>query len=165
MRIKFPSTISNIPNQKDEDFLSFYSKAKQLLGNQLAGHAMDAPHRFITEGDNWLKPPKELLREVVYVHITDCTREFDSHLPLGQGEMPFNDFFALLKSINYQGIINQEIKPKGLDLESIMDSSLLCVKPFSRLRYLRLKTKYAFLRPILRRKITAMANRQKNKSV
>lgn len=158
-KIETPLVLENIPWQKDEIFMEFYFKAKDLLGKQLAGHCIDAAHRYLTYGDNWLDVPKELVKEITYVHLQDGTKENDDHFPLGQGEMPYNDFLLFLKEIGYNGIINQEIKPKGLDLESIMDSCLLCIKPFSKSRYLRLKAKYAILRPILRKKINQVAKK------
>ena len=158
-KIQTPLVLENIPWQKDEVFMEFYFKAKDLLGKQLAGHCIDAAHRYLTYGDNWLDVPKELVKEIVYVHLQDGTKENDDHFPLGQGEMPFNDFLLFLKEIGFNGIINQEIKPKGLDLESIMDSCLLCIKPFSKTRYLRLKAKYTVLRPILRKKINQAAKK------
>ena len=160
-QIETPIVLENIPGQSDEDFVDFYFKAKDILGKQLAGHAIDAPHRFVTDWKNWLNIPKELLKEIVYVHITDCSKEEDSHLPLGLGEMPFNDFFELLKKNGYQGVINQEIKPKGLDqIEEILNSCLYCLKPFSKIRYIRTKTKYALLKPIIRRRIRKASKQQ-----
>ena len=153
--------LENIPWQKDEQFLEFYNTAKDILGDQIAGHCMDAAHRFLTDNDNWLNVPKVLLDETVYIHLQDSSKDFDDHLPLGQGEMPFNDFLLLHKNCGFTGVINQEIKPKGLDLESIMDSCLLCVKPFSRLRYTTLRMRYAILRPILRKKINQAAKNAK----
>jgi hypothetical protein len=75
--------------------------------------------------------------------------------------MDFVSFLNLLKKNNFTGVINQEIKPRGLDLESIMDSCLHCVKPFHKMRYLMLKTRYAILRPILRNKINKAAKAAK----
>lgn len=152
-QINTPIVLENIPWQPDNEFMDFYFKAKDILGKKLVGHTIDAAHRYLTDWKNWLDVPKELVKEIVYVHLQDSTKEEDAHLPLGLGEMPFNDFLLFLKGIGYKGIINQEIKPQGLDLESIMDSCLHCVKPFSKARYLRLKARYAILRPILRKKI------------
>ena len=151
--------LENIPWQPDEEFIDFYFKAKDVLGKQLEGHAIDAAHRYLTDWKNWLDVPKELEKEIVYVHLQDSTKEEDVHRPLGKGEMPFNDFLYYLKSIGFKGIINQEIKPEGLDLEGIMDSCLLCVKPFSKVQYLQLKSRYAVLRPILRKKIRNAAKK------
>jgi len=160
-QIDTPIILENIPWQADDIFMDFYFKAKDILGKKLAGHCIDAAHRYLTDWQNWLNVPEKLVKEIVYVHLQDGTKEEDVHYPLGQGEMPFNDFLHFLKKIGYNGIINQEIKPKGLDLESIMDSCLLCIKPFSTSRYLRLKAKYAILRPILRKRIKEAANKRK----
>ena len=83
------------------------------------------------------------------MHISDCTKTRDLHFPLGCAELPFNKFFAFLKEIDYSGIILQEIKPRGLELNSVMDSNLHCVAAFSRKRFLALQLRYAFLRPVV----------------
>ncbi|MBN1330693.1 MAG: sugar phosphate isomerase/epimerase [Candidatus Heimdallarchaeota archaeon] len=161
-QIQTSIVLENIPWQKDKEFIEFYNKAKDRLGKQLAGHAIDGPHRYLTNPENWLDVPKILENEIVYVHLQDTNKDFDAHLPLGQGEMPHRDFLRYLKKINYQGVINQEIKPKGLDLESIMDSCLEIAKVDSKTKYLRLRARYAILRPILQKKI---AKAVKNKVV
>jgi len=160
-QIETPIILENIPWQKDEIFIDFYIKAKDRLGKQLAGHAIDGPHRYLTDPEHWLEVPEILEKEIVYVHLQDTNKDFDAHLPLGQGEMPHIEFLKYLKNINYTGIINQEIKPKGLDLESIMDSCLEIAQVFSKIKYLYLSTKYSFLKPILRKKIAQAA---KNKT-
>jgi len=153
--------LENIPWQKDEVFMDFYFKAKKVLGKQLAGHTIDAAHRFLTYPEKWLEVPEKLLKEIVYVHLQDSSGTKDDHLPLGHGVMDYNSFLHLLKDNNFTGIINQEIKPKGLDLASIMDSCLYCIKPFHKMRYLKLKIKYAILKPILRNKINKAAKAAK----
>ncbi|MEA2071398.1 MAG: TIM barrel protein [Asgard group archaeon] len=158
--IKTPIILENIPGQTDEDFLAFYNEAKDYLGSQLAGHAIDGPHRYLTYKDKWLDIPEELLNEIVYIHITDCTATEDSHLALGLGKLPFNDFFTFLKDINYVGVINQEIVPRDFDLGKILDSCLYCVKPFSKGRYFRLKIKYSIIKPFLRQKLKKMEKMQ-----
>ncbi|MHA1213651.1 MAG: sugar phosphate isomerase/epimerase family protein [Candidatus Heimdallarchaeota archaeon] len=123
-QIDTPIVLENIPWQKDEEFMEFYFKAKDRLGKHLAGHAIDGAHRFLTYFENWLDIPKELEKEIVYVHLQDTVKEYDAHLPLGHGVMPYKDILKYLRRLGYKGVINQEIKPKGLDLESIMDSCL-----------------------------------------
>ncbi|HUT81110.1 MAG TPA: TIM barrel protein [Candidatus Bathyarchaeia archaeon] len=156
-QIQTPIILENIPWQKDKDFIEFYLNAKDRLGKQLAGHAIDGPHRYLTDPENWLDVPKILEDEIVYVHLQDTNKDFDAHLPLGEGEMPHREFLKYLKKINYQGVINQEIRPKGLDLEPIMNSCLEIARVMSKAKYLKLRTKYAFLKPILRKKITQAA--------
>ncbi len=156
-QINTPIVLENIPWQKDEEFLEFYLKAKDVLGKQLAGHAIDGPHRFLTYGKKWLDVPEVLTNDIIYVHLQDTTSKDDDHLPLGQGEMPYQDFLRFLKNNKYNGVINQEIKPKGLDLESIMDSCLNILKVVNKARFLKLKAKYAILKPILRKRINQAA--------
>jgi len=152
-QIQTPIILENIPWQDDETFTAFYFKAKDLLGKQLAGHAIDGPHRFLTDNDNWLSVPTELAKEIVYVHLQDTKKDNDTHLLLGQGEMPYWDFLRFLKRLGYKGVINQEIKPEGLDLVAIMNSCLEVAKYTNKGRFLAMKTRYAFVKPILRRKI------------
>jgi len=149
--------LENIPWQPDNEFMDFYFKAKDVLGKQLAGHAIDGPHRFLTDTENWLDVPEELIKEIVYVHLQDTGKEKDDHLPLGQGEMPYQDFLRFLKRIGYKGVINQEIKPKELDIVSIMTSCLNVLKIVDKPRFLKLKAKYAISKPIIKKKIREAA--------
>lgn len=158
-QIRTPILIENIKGQSDEDFMDFYFKAKDRLGKQLAGHAIDAPHRYVTDWKNWLNIPPELLKEIAYVHISDCNRKKDLHKPLGDASLPFNQFFQVLKKIDYQGIILQEIKPKASEPEKVLDSSLHCIRPFSKQKYLRMKFLYSFIRPFISWKIRSIFKR------
>ncbi|MBD3191686.1 MAG: hypothetical protein GF308_13645 [Candidatus Heimdallarchaeota archaeon] len=148
--IEVPLILENITGQPDEEFMDFYFSAKERLGNRLAGHVVDGPHRYLTHGDNWLNIPEPLQKEIVYVHISDCTKKKDLHRPLGCAKLPYNDFFDFLKEINYQGVILQEIMPNGFELDSIMDSNLHCALAFSKKRFIKLQLKYSVLRPIIR---------------
>jgi len=161
-QINTPIILENIPWQKDDEFIAFYNNAKDVLGKQLAGHAIDAAHRFLTYHEDWLNVPKELIKDIVYVHLQDTSKKQDDHLPLGQGEMPYKDFLRFLKKNGYKGVINQEIKPKGLDLVCIMDSCLEILKIVNKARFLRLKAKYTILTPILKRKINKAAETMKS---
>jgi len=151
-QIDVPIVLENVPGQTDEHFLDFYLKAKDYLGKRLAGHALDISHRYVNDWENWLNIPEELVKDIAYIHISDCTKTEDLHLPLGLGEMPYEEFFTFLKEIKYDGVINQELKPNGNQADKIMSSSLICIKPFSKIKYLRMKTRCAFLKPILRKR-------------
>lgn len=148
--IEVPIILENITGQSDEEFMDFYFKGKKRLGKQLAGHVVDGPHRYLTYGDDWLKIPKPLQQEIVYVHISDCTKKKDLHRPLGCAKLPYNDFFDFLKEINYQGVILQEIVPNGFELDSIMDSNVHCASAFSKKQAIKLQLKYSVLRPLVR---------------
>ncbi len=145
--------IENIMGQSDENFMEFYFEVKDRLGKKLAGHAIDAPHRYVNDNENWLNIPNELLKEIKYVHISDCTKKEDLHLPLGCAKLPYNDFFSLLKEINFNGILLQEIIPSINQATSVLDSILYSIKPFSKRKYAFMKMKYAILKPITQIKI------------
>jgi len=148
-QIDVPIVLENVVGHTDEHFLDFYLQAKDYLGKKVAGHALDISHRYVNDWQTWLDIPDELVKDIAYVHVSDCTKTEDLHLPLGLGEMPFNDFFAFLKDIKYDGVINQELKPDGNQADKIMSSSLHCIKPFSKTKYLRMKTRCTFLKPFL----------------
>jgi len=150
--IDAPLVLENVVGQTDEHFMDFYFQAKDYLGKKLAGHALDISHRYVNDWSSWLDIPKELEKEIVYVHISDCTKTEDLHLPLGLGEMPFNDFFAYLKKIRYKGVIMQELKPNGDQVEELMASGMHCIKPFSKVKYARMVLRRVLLRIILKRR-------------
>jgi len=125
-QIEVPLVLENVVGFTDEQFLDFYHQAKDHLGKKIAGHALDISHRYVNDWQTWLD------------------------LPLGLGEMPFNDFFTFLKEIKYDGVINQELKPNGNQADKIMSSSLHCIKPFSRSKYLRMKTRCTLMMPLLK---------------
>ncbi len=151
-QIDTPIVLENVVGPTDDEFMDFYLQAKDYLGSHLAGHCLDISHRYINNWQTWLDLPKELEKDIEYVHISDCTKTEDSHLPLGLGEMPFDDFFNYLKKIRYNGVIMQELKPNGDQAEAIMASGLHCAKPFNKIKYLRMLIRRAILRPILRRR-------------
>ncbi|NPE07825.1 MAG: sugar phosphate isomerase/epimerase [Asgard group archaeon] len=148
-QINVPILIENVLGQSDENFMEFYFQAKDLLGRKLAGHAIDAPHRFITHNKKWLDIPEEIKKEIEYVHISDCTKYADLHLPLGLGELPYDEFFSYLKNIGFRGIILQEVIPTIDQLSSLLDSFLASVKPFSLNRYRKLKILYGLTKPMI----------------
>ncbi|MHA1155603.1 MAG: TIM barrel protein [Candidatus Heimdallarchaeota archaeon] len=151
-QIDTPIVLENVVGPTDDEFMDFYLQAKDYLGSHLAGHCLDISHRYINNWKTWLDLPKELEKDIEYVHISDCTKTEDLHLPLGLGEMPFDDFFDYLKKIRYNGVIMQELKPNGDQAEEIMTSGLHCAKPFTKIKYLRMLIRRAILRPILRRR-------------
>ncbi|NHJ06079.1 MAG: sugar phosphate isomerase/epimerase [Candidatus Heimdallarchaeota archaeon] len=150
--INTPIVLENVVGQSDNYFMEFYFQAKDYLGKRLAGHALDISHRYVNDWKSWLDIPKELEKEIVYIHISDCTKTEDLHLPMGLGEMPYNDFFRYLKKIKYNGIIMQELKPNGNQHEEIMSSGLECIKPFSKIKAMRMKLRHAIIRRIVEKR-------------
>jgi sugar phosphate isomerase/epimerase len=148
-QVEVPILIENILGQSDNDFSEFYFQAKDRLGKGLAGHAFDAPHRFVTDNQTWLEIPKALQKEISYIHISDCSKNADLHLPLGLGELPIKDFFSFLRKNNFKGIFLQEVIPTIDQINCLLDSFLINVKPFSRNRYRKLRILYGVVKPII----------------
>ena len=152
--INAPIVLENIPYQEEEDFVDFYFNTKDRANCKIAGFAFDGPHRYVSKSSgNWLDLSKELINELEYIHVSDCTRTTDLHLPLGLAEFPITEFFQFLKNANYNGIILQEILPTNGSVREVMDSFLICAKEFSKRKYRKLKMKYAFVEPIVQMKI------------
>jgi len=147
--IEIPILIENIIGQSDDEFNDFYFQAKDYLGRKVAGHALDVAHRFVSNNQKWLDISEEIQREIKYVHLSDCTKYADLHLPLGLGELPYLEFFSFLKEIKYQGIFLQEIIPTVDQINCLLDSFLLNVKSFSLKRYRKLRILYGFVKPII----------------
>lgn len=147
--INTPILIENIIGQSDEKFCEFYFQAKDRLGKRVAGHALDAPHRYVSNNQRWLEVPKKLEKEIKYVHISDCTKYADLHLPLGLGDLPYNEFFSYMKKIRFKGIFLQEVIPTADQINCLLDSFLINVKPFSLNRYRKLRILYGFVKPII----------------
>lgn len=148
-KINAPILIENIIGQSDEKFCEFYFQVKDRLGRKVAGHALDAPHRFVSNNRDWLKIPEEMQKEIEYVHISDCTKYTDLHLPLGLGELPHEEFFSFLKNIGFRGIFLQEVIPTVDQINCLLDSFLINMKPFSVNRYRKLRILYGFVKPII----------------
>jgi len=148
--------LENINSQDFIEFTEIYQKIKEQLGDQL-GFCFDVAHSYMIN-DQFLDIPEELINDLQYIHFQDTSsRESDDHLPLGAGVIPLNQVIYFLKRIQFQGIINFEIKPKStLDVMKIIDSYLYILKRFQVRKYLQTKTRLVFIKPILKRKLKSL---------
>ncbi|NHJ04260.1 MAG: sugar phosphate isomerase/epimerase [Candidatus Heimdallarchaeota archaeon] len=162
-QIETPIVLENIMGVSDKDFLNFYKKVKKSIGEKMVGITLDGPHKFVECKGNWLDFPEEFVKEIVYIHVSDCTKTTDLHLPLGFGEFPYKEFFSFLRKQNYNGIILHEILPSEGKVSEVIDSFLLCAKEFSKNKYRKLKIRYSFIEPLLQNKIN-LAFKEFNKS-
>lgn len=60
-----------------------------------------------------LTPPAEYLQRVVHVHIHDC-RDGVTHLPLGTGSVPLDEYAQILYRIGYKGAVILQLWPERL---------------------------------------------------
>ena len=154
-KLETPLYLENVPKLPLEDYLRLYRQAQSSLGDQLAGLCFDAAHYYL-EGINPITQLENLNGEIGCVHLSDCNREQDLHLPFGQGgELPLDGILATLKKQNYDGYINLEIMPRSLDdLEPVVASYLRVLRPFRPGKYYRTRIKMFFLLPIIRKLIS-----------
>ena len=115
---KIAFTIENLPPQSGgvrdhyPGSLKDLSNLKRLL--PWINFTVDIGHAF-QSGENFNKISKFLKRykdSILDIHLHDATLKGKAHLALGKGELNINDFFKLLKNINYSGYISLETVTK-----------------------------------------------------
>ncbi|MHA2167642.1 MAG: sugar phosphate isomerase/epimerase family protein, partial [Candidatus Hodarchaeales archaeon] len=125
-KIPFP-LLENMPFQLWDDFQEFFDTTRSNVSNKL-GICFDIPHSYITNGDNFLDLPKEVLDHIKskngYIHISGGTREEDTHNPsLTEGDMPFSEVKKFLTESSFRGTITMELAPRNLqEIEKILHS-------------------------------------------
>jgi len=155
-KLKPPIVLENVAGLSQAQFETFFLKAKAAIGSKVMGQCYDAPHYF-TRGDDPVSILNNLdgdINSVIKtIHLSDCTREKDAHLPFGLGgSLPVDDVLESLKKQNYSGIINLELLPRSLaDLQAVVDSYLKVLKMFDKLKYMRTRLKLSIYMPILKR--------------
>ncbi len=151
-RLEPPVIIENIPEVKGFQFAPFYAAAKAALGEKLWGMCYDGPHAFLSRPD-WLALYEEFREEVRVIHLSDCSKTEDLHLPFGQGgEFPVQEMIERLKKDRYNGILNLELLPKSLrDVHPVIQSYLMFLKEFNPPKYIRDRLRVFFILPILKR--------------
>ncbi len=151
---RLPTNIffENVPTWEHNDFVAFLERAKKVLGKQLSGICLDAPHYFIRQNDP-VKYINYWNKQIKCVHLSDCIVEHDLHLPFGMGgDLPIRDIIEALKKIKYNQYINLELLPKTFnDLPYVIYSYLKILKKFRLAKYIRSKILVLVILPLLRR--------------
>ncbi|MCI0513696.1 sugar phosphate isomerase/epimerase [candidate division KSB1 bacterium] len=144
--------LENVPTWGKAEFWDFYVQAKKVLGKQLSGICLDAPHYYIMHHD-----PIEQIQfwkeKIKCVHLSDCIRGHDLHLPFGSGgDLPIDAILTALKDINYNQYINLELLPKTFnDLPYLTYSYLKVLKKFRPAKYYRSKIQTLIILPLIQR--------------
>ena len=151
-RLEVPVFLENVPHLTESDYLALYSRARERLGEQLLGMCYDGPHYFLTGADP-VAALERHLDEIGCVHLSDCTRDRDAHLPFGRaGALPIDAILQTLKRHDYRGIINLEIRPENFqDVLPTIESYLSVLKLFRPGKYLSTRMRLWFVYPILKR--------------
>ncbi len=151
-RLEPPVIIENIPEVRGFQFPPFWEEAKAALGRKLWGMCYDGPHAFLS-GPDWLSLYEKFRQEIRVIHLSDCSRTEDLHLPFGQGgEFPVKELINRLKRDRYDRIINLELLPQSIrDVQPVIQSYLMFLKEFNPPKYFRDRLRAFFILPILKR--------------
>jgi len=149
-KLEPPILLENIFENDAFVFDDFLERTEKELVNQLSGICFDGPHAYISR-DNWKGLLEKYISKIRLVHLSDCTKEKDLHIPFGgEGELPVLDILSFLREHNYDGIVNLEIMPKSLtELRPVFKSYLLILQYLNRRKYHSMRFKSFILLPFL----------------
>lgn len=146
--------IENVPSWKNDQFTEFVKQARKIVGRKVSGICLDAPHYYLT-GEDPVAYISYWKEQIKCVHLSDCIRGHDLHLPFGSGgSLPVDEFLEALKQNGYNQYINLELLPKTFnDLPYVIYSYLKVLKKFRPGKYYRTKFRVLLILPLLRRLI------------
>ena len=80
------------------------------------GICFDTGHANISEEDGPIAAFARNAERIIHVHLNDNLGQDDQHLPLGQGNINFEQFHSALRQSGYAGMLELEVKvPEGED--------------------------------------------------
>ncbi len=141
-RLDLPILLENVPSWEPRSFERFYDAARRKLGPQLLGICLDAPHAFLRGED-----PSALLNawapEVKGIHLSDCSRTEDLHLPFKSGGvLPVDDFLRTVRNVHFHGFLILEIQPATMEeLRPLVESYLHVLRRLKPLAYVITKAR------------------------
>ena len=146
--------VENIVNYSDEEFMNLYTKFKDELGDQLKGWLFDVAHSYLRNGPkdymNLLdKMPYDELEEI---HLSDCTKNEDSHYSFGAGIMPIEEILGEIRRRRFNKIIVNETYAYP-SVWSTIDSYRKVARYFKKPLYLKVTTRKLVFKPILKGKL------------
>ncbi len=154
-RLECPVVLENTIEREAGEFEAFLSRAKEALGDRLAGICFDGPHAYISRRD-WFEMFLALYPEIRVLHLSDCTKEKDLHQPFGLdgGEFPVERVLEVLRARRFWGIVNLELMPQSLsDLSPLLSSYLLMLRYLHPRKYLTMRLKSLVFLPLLHRRV------------
>ncbi len=140
-RLDVPVILENVETWSANDFDSLAEVIRHELKKQFNGLCFDPAHAFL-RGEDIFERFTAIAPRVRCIHLSDCARGHDAHLPLGQGELPVERFLQLVAQSQYDGIINLEVMPSSLqEVGAVIKSYLRVLRVFKKRKYLSTRTK------------------------
>ena len=113
-RLNVPLVLENNLGYSLESFVQVAEKIEKQLGALLSGFCVDIPHAFLAK-EKWQSFYQHFAGRVKVVHLSDCDGKRDSHLAFPfAGGLDLDAIIQELVSLNFDGILNFEIKPPSL---------------------------------------------------
>ena len=142
-RLDVPVILENVETWSANDFDSLAEVIRHELKKQFIGLCFDPAHAFL-RGEDIFERFAAIAPRVRCIHLSDCARGHDAHLPLGQGELPVNKFLQHVADLHYDGIINLEVIPSSLrEVGAVIKSYLQVLRIFKKGKYFSTKTRLA----------------------
>ncbi|MDZ7725873.1 MAG: sugar phosphate isomerase/epimerase [candidate division KSB1 bacterium] len=148
-QLNVPVYLENVPGIKQDEYDHIYNRAKDKLGDQLAGMCYDGPH-FLISGQNPVEQFQQYQDKIGAIHISDCYPEEDVHLPFDRGGvMPYKELLKSIKSSGFKGYLTLEIQPVTLqDVPAFFKSYLTTLRSLHYQKYLCSTLRYQLMRPL-----------------
>ncbi|MCG3222591.1 MAG: sugar phosphate isomerase/epimerase [Candidatus Heimdallarchaeota archaeon] len=153
-QVNIKLVVENIQNYSDEEFENLYVQFKDELGDQLKGWLFDVAHSFLRNGlEDYMnlldKMPFDELEEI---HLSDCTKNEDSHYSFGAGIMPIENILQEIKRRKFNKIIVNEIDAYP-SVWSTIDSYRKVAKYFKKPLYVKVSTRKLLIKPVIQRRL------------
>jgi len=126
--VDLPLVLENIQGDSVDSFGAFYTNLRYGLGDALRGICLDIPHAVLS-GHDWTEFFHAFQSEIRVIHLTDCAAGADSHMPFGLGgDLDLDEILTFLLDEEYQGVLNFEMMPTGLNALDEYFGSILSAK-------------------------------------
>ncbi|MDZ7269727.1 MAG: sugar phosphate isomerase/epimerase [candidate division KSB1 bacterium] len=140
-RLEIPVILENVEAWNHKDFDRLVDMSRKVLKKKLIGLCFDPAHAFL-RGEDIFARFSAIAQQVVCIHLSDCSRGHDAHLPLGRGELPIAKFLAHVNKHHFDGVINLEVVPKSMnDTLAVLDSYLQVLRVFRKGKFLATRMK------------------------
>jgi len=143
-RLEVPILLENTEHWSEQEFDGLSKVIRSHLKKKVTGYCFDPAHAYL-RGEDIFKRFSAIAPQVRCIHLSDCLKGKDAHLPLGQGELPVARFLEHVAKHHYDGIINLEIVPKSLaEARAVVKSYLAVLRVFKKGKFIGTTTKLLF---------------------
>lgn len=149
-KLRVPVYLENVPGYSPEEFQDLFRQAQSILGSNLAGMCFDGPHFFV-RGYNPLDEFQRFFDRIGCIHLSDCHKDDDAHLPFNNGGVfPVEDFLQKVKGTKFSGPITLEIKPNSLkELDIFIASYLKALRYLDYKKFIASRLRWLALKPVV----------------